>query len=117
MFEKIEKLLSYFRQNRADAQDIGAIASWEDEAKRLFLIKSLKDHDGIRYVLEIFESEVKKINERLNSAYSKDLPDTERDRLLDKRELAKKYLDLFSGVEEDLDSLEENLDTELSKLS
>jgi hypothetical protein len=116
ILEKIQKLLAYFRENRADEQDIASIGGWEQEANRLFLIKSLKDHDGIKYLLDVFDGEVKKTNDRLQNSYSKELPDSERDRLLDKRDLAQKYLNIFKGVEDDLEKLEESLNVELSKI-
>lgn len=116
IFEKITKLFSFLKDNRADEQDLNTVFYWEEEAKRLFLLKNLKEHDGIKYLLEIFKSEVEKINGSLMSFYSKEMPDIERDRLLDKRELAQKYLDLFLPVENDLDKLEKTLDEELSKI-
>lgn len=115
IFEKITKLLGFFTDNKADAQDIGAISSWEEEAKRLFLIKSLKDHDGIKYVLEIFQKEINNINDALLN--KRQMFEDERYRLLDQRALAKKYLDLFLPVEDELEKLEEKLDDELSKIA
>lgn len=103
-------MYDHWKNLRADPIDLGTIDAWLAEAKRLFLIQSLKGHDGIKYVLEVFEKEVAQINEKLKSSYSKDLPDKERDRLLDKRDLAQKYLNLFSGVDEQLAKIEEDVD-------
>ena len=112
LLDKIQSLKDKFFGSRADPQDISVIASWESEAKRLFLLQSLKGHDGVKYVFEVFKGEVNKINETLNKSYSKDLKDTERDRLLDKRDLAQKYINLFETVEEDLSKLEDVVDRE-----
>lgn len=114
ILEKILRLLGFFQENRADAQDVGVIQSWESEAKRLFLLKSLKDHDGVKYILDIFEGEVRKINDQLLN--KRQMFEDERYRLLDQRSLAQKYIDLFNGVEDDLEKLEETLDEELSKI-
>ena len=92
--------------------DNSQIDGWIIEAKRLFLLQSLKEHDGIKYLLEIFESEVAKINDNLLKADSKTLSDYERDRLLDRRDLAQKYLNLFLPVEGDLEKLENLVDSE-----
>jgi len=116
IIEKIDKIKKYFAENRADVQDIESIDSWMAVAKRLFLIRSLKDHDGIKYVLEIFDKEIKDINEKLATKYSTELSDAQRDRLLDKKSLAQKYLDLFLPIEEELEKLEETVDSELAKL-
>lgn len=113
LLEKLAKLKDFFITGRAESGDIQSIDTWIYTAKRLLLIKSLKDHDGIRYVLEIFQGEVEKINQQLAGAYSKDLPDYERDRLLDRRDLAQKYLNLFSETDSKLENLEEIVDQEM----
>ena len=113
LLDKIQQLKDKFTGPRIDPIDSSLIGSWEAEAKRLFLLQSLKGHDGIKYVLEIFKGEVNKINELLNKSYSKDLKDIERDRLLDKRDLAQKYLNLFENVEDDISRLEDTVDKEI----
>lgn len=112
ILNKIKSLRDRFVGGRASPSDVHVIDGWYEEAKRLMLVKSLKDHDGIKYVLEIFEGEIAKINEALLKSYSKDLRDTERDRLLDKRDLAERYVLLFKGVDEKLDEIENQVDIE-----
>lgn len=112
LLEKIIELKNKFTQSRADVQDITVIDNWYAEAKRLFLLKSLKDHDGIKYLIDIFKSEVDKITEKIDNSYSKDLSDYERDRLMDRRDLARKYLNLFLGVDDDLEKIESLVDNE-----
>lgn len=118
LLDKILELKSYFGGNKhTDPQDISVIDSWMSKAKELFLKKSLLDHDGIKYVLEIFEGEVKSIDDRLLNEDSTKMPDKERDRLLDRRALAQKYLDLFLTLESDLETLEGQVDNELEHIS
>lgn len=112
LLDKIIALKDRFFKGHADPQDINVIDGWYLEAKRLFLLQSLKGHDGIKYVLEIFRTEVKQITEKIDKSYSKDLKDTERDRLLDRRDLAQKYLNLFDNIEDNLSKLEEQVDKE-----
>ncbi len=112
LIEKIQALIDRFRGNRGDQDDVQVIEGWMEEAKRLMLIKSLKGHAGVRYVLEIFEGEISRINETLKKTYSKDLKDIERDRLLDKRDLAERYANLFKDTDAQLDKLEETVDRE-----
>lgn len=112
LLEKIQQLKDKFIKGKADNTDVNVIDGWYEEAKRLMLIQSLKNHDGVKYVIEIFKNEVDKITEKIDKSYSKDLKDTERDRLLDRRDLAQKYLNLFDGVENDLERLEELVDKE-----
>lgn len=110
ILEKIQGLLADFRARRADEQDLRSIGAWYDEAKRLILLGSLKNHDATKYVLEVFQSEVSRINLKLSREDSNALPDRLRDRFIDRRDLAQKYLDLFSGIETDLEKLEEEVD-------
>lgn len=112
LLEKLSNLKKRFSSAKGDPQDVNTIVGWEQEAKRLLLLKSLKGHDGVKYILEIFKGEVEKIDEVLRKTYSKDLSDRERDRLLDKKDLAQRYLNLFDGVEEQLEKLEETVDKE-----
>lgn len=109
ILDKIRLLKNKFN-HRADPRDVAAIDGWYEEAKRLLLLDDLKNHDGVKYVIEIFKGDVKRISDKLDKSYSKDLPDIERDRLLDRRELAQKYLSLFEHVESDLDKIEELVD-------
>lgn len=112
----LSELKSKFLGLRGEQQDIDTIDSWIREAKRLLLLKSLKEHDGIKYIIEVFESEVILINQKLLDSDSKVLPDYERDRLIDRKVLAKKYLDLFTNLDEDLSTLEDRVDEELKKV-
>lgn len=114
ILEKIQKLFSFLKNKRADEQDLNTVLYWEEEAKKLFLVNSLQNHDGIKYVLEIFKDEVKSINESLLN--QRQMFEDERYRLLDRRDLAQKYLDLFANTENDLNKLEKTLDEELSKI-
>jgi len=113
LLDKLTELKDRFLGGRAEASDVRTIDAWIDEAKRLLLIQSLKNHDGIKYVLEVFANEVRQANQKLRESYSKDLPDNERDRLLDRRDLAKKYLNLFAETDEKLELLEAKVDEEL----
>lgn len=113
LIDKINELRKKFTAARGDARDIRMIDGWLEEAKRLILLDNLKGHDGVKYVLEAFEGEVQKINELLNKSYSKDLKDVDRDRLLDKRDLAMKYISLFKDNDEKLKSIEDIVDSEM----
>lgn len=111
LLDKLTELKDRFVGGRADIQDVAVIDAWISEAKRLFIINSLKDHDGIKYVLMVFEKEIGSINEVLLNNRSLDC-DT-RLRLLDKRDLCQKYLDVFNGVNERLEQIEDKVNSEL----
>lgn len=112
LLDKIIELRDKFKKGRGDPRDVYSIDGWYEEAKRLMLLQNLKGHGGIKYVIDVFKSEVEKITEKIDKTYSKDLKDTERDRLLDRRDLAQKYLNLFDTIDDDLEKLEELVDKE-----
>jgi hypothetical protein len=112
LLDKILALRKRLIDKRGDEIDVNLVDSWYEEAKRLMLLKSLAEHDGVKYVVNIFTSEIDGINGRLSQENSETLPDKTRDRLIDKRNLAQRYLDLFVNVDKDLDSLEEAVDAE-----
>lgn len=116
LLSKLSELKNFFVGKKADLQDVRLLDGWISQAKKLLLIKSLAEHDGIKYVIDIFQAEVDAINRTLIGSDSKVLPDYERDRLIDRRDLAKKYLDLFLPVDNLLEKLENDVDTELNNL-
>jgi hypothetical protein len=113
LLDKLNELKTKFSGGRADAQDIVVIDAWIAKAKELLILKSLKDHDGIKYVLNIFSQEIAKINSTLLD--NRELKEQDRLRLMDKRELCQKYLDLFDPIETHLEELEEKINENMSE--
>ncbi len=114
IIEKIEQLKARYQQNKGDAQDVEQIDAWMGEARRLILLDHLAAHAGIRYIREVFQSDVESINAALLVSTSKELPDIERDRMIDRRTLAEKYLGLFVNLDEQISALEATVDSELA---
>lgn len=110
LLSKLENLKEKFAGG--DPQDTSVIDAWMGEAKRLMLLKSLFGHDGVKFVYDIFDSEIKKINEALLKSDSKSISDKERDRMIDKRDLAEKYVNLFNNLDDRIEKLEEVVDNE-----
>ncbi len=116
LIDKITAFYDRFREKNGDAQDFPVIESWIEQAKRLLLLDDLSNHDAVKYITEAFQAEIETINQRLLQSDSTNLPDSERDRLLDKRDLANTYLNLFVPVKSEIAKLEESVDNELRNL-
>lgn len=110
ILDKLNELKNRFVGGKADEQDVALIDAWIEKAKQLFILNSLKDHDGIKYVLEIYQNEIERINDQLLKSDSKSLPDQQRDRLLDRKEMYQKHLNLFLPIEAELEELEKKID-------
>ena len=108
LLDKLLELKNKWTAGRADDDVLVVVDSWIERAKYLLLLNSLKDHDGIKYVLEIFQSEIDKINNQLLN--QRDMGQDERYRLLDQRALAQKYLDLFNPIDSELEEIENKVD-------
>jgi len=113
LLDKIRGLLSRF--NNGFEEDKKTIEYWYEEAQQLLVLDGIKQLGGIKYLIDILTTEVKEINRKLANNYSQELPDKQRDRLLDKRDMYLKFLNLFE-VEERIKDLEDRVDSELKRL-
>lgn len=116
LLDKILKLKQRFLDRRGNPDDVPIINSWLVEAEKLLLTKSLAEHDGVKYVIETFVREVEGINKMLLADDSSKLPDYDRDRLLDRRDLANLYLNLFLNLDDKIAKMEANVDKELDSI-
>jgi hypothetical protein len=96
-----------------DPIDQSRINSWESEAKRAFMVNSLKDHQGIKIILDNFVKDIAEIEDVLKSARSKDLSDNDRDKMIDRKELYKQFIKFFDDAEGKIERLEEEIDKEI----
>lgn len=115
LLDKLLNLKNYFTGNKGDQADIGVIDNWIEEAERLMLLENLYKHDAIKYIVEIFKSEIEKIEESLKSLSSKELSDYERDRMIDRKNLAQKFLNIFIHNKDELAQLENLVDNNSKK--
>ena len=91
---RIDNLLKEF-SDPAFPDDVEAIKSWKSEVKRAIIIDDLKEHEGIKMIVEFIDKEILDIDLVLTNAYSDKCPDKVRDRLLDKKQLYLNFLELF----------------------
>ena len=109
LLKKIEDAKGKF----LDPIDQGKINSWESEAKRAFMVNSLKDHKGIKIILDNFEKDIAEIEDVLKNARTKDLSDNDRDKMIDRKELYKQFIKFFSDAEVKIERLEEEISKEI----
>lgn len=93
-----------------DPIDQGIIGKWEVEAKRAFMVSSLKDHQGIKIILANFEKDIVEIEDLLKTARSKDLSDGDRDKLIDRKELYSQFIKFFYEAEKSIETLEKQVE-------
>ena len=99
LLEKIDKMLVRFSDS-AFPDDIETIKSWKSEVKRAMIIDDLKNHDGIKMIIEFLSNEIEQIDLVLLNAYSDKCPDKIRDRMLDKKYMYNSFMGLFPSNEQ-----------------
>lgn len=112
MNTKILDYLDRAKKQKFDPTDMEQIFQWEKEAKKYLLINSLKDNKGITIILESFRNEIDLMNELLLQADSNLLNSQDRDRLLDKKVMYKKFISFFDEATTGLKSLENTISEE-----
>lgn len=112
---KINKLKEKFA-NAAFETDVQQIDSWIPQAKRLLLIGSLQEHDGVKFLLEKLTGDVRSMDELLLTANSTQLSALERDRVLDRKAFYKQFINFFVSNEKDIEALNDRVDAELENV-
>lgn len=109
--DKAQELKSQFQGG--DVESFSLASKMFEQARRLKLVESLKENDGIKFLLEHFGRDVIDVNNTLLSAGSDELTDRQRDRLIDKRTLILNFIRLFENNEQRLKNLESKIDYNL----
>lgn len=76
------------------------------------LVDSLKEHEGILMLTEKLKNDLGEMDEVLKTADSEKLPDKKRDRILDRKELYWWFISFFQDTQEEMDSLEKQIEIE-----
>lgn len=108
ILDRISQLATKFNSERYfNEQQI--FSQWSSEATKALLIKDLSQHDGVKGIISRLEAEVEEMNLLLKNSDSKALPDNQRDRVLDKRNLYTWFLSYFSDAGKSLARIEEQV--------
>ena len=109
MIQELEKRIDNIIAKLNDGafeEDIAEANAWKETARRAFLTKGVKSHEGIKMIIDRFISELENINLVLLNANSSKISDRERDRLLDKKELYKDFLSIFPEADQAIEVID-----------
>lgn len=93
LLSRIEKILAKLGDDPVSGSD--EAKAWRSEVKRSMLSDNLKEHDGIKMIVEKLTQDIEDINYLLINASSSKLPEAMRDRIIDKKKMYLDFLDLF----------------------
>lgn len=93
-----------------DSHDQGVIDGWYSEAKRLLFLDDLKGHKGVKLILETFTKDIEDINLLLIEATSFMMCDRNRDLLIEKRNMYRKFVGLFQDADKGLENIKSEMD-------
>jgi len=105
MDELLQNILEKKAQYRLE--DLPTIEAWEEKAKEILLKEGIAGSDAVKYLVDSMNSDIEKMNSILLTAPSHVLPDTQRDRMIDKKELYEKIVSYFDikGEREELEKI------------
>ena len=108
LLKKITEAKAKFLQT----EDQNVISSWEAEAKRHLMTVSLKGHKGIELILENYKKDIADMNEVLLT--DRALTESDRVRLLDRREMYEKFIRIFDDAEKGLEKIEKEVEENIA---
>lgn len=113
--DKIATLVKRF-EDPAYASDVEQIRAWESTIKDLVAREELAQNPALEGVVEGYRKEVIDLEERIRTEDSTKLPDTQRDRLLDKVALYKGFLGRFDlkTIREEIAGIDNEVDENLA---
>lgn len=91
---------------------IEIVSEWEKKAKKSLLLLDLKKHQGVKILADMCVEQIKEANELLNISKSDSLSSSERDSLIEKRNVLLWLLRLFGQARDDLNQVSEDVDKE-----
>lgn len=107
--QKLEKLLGKHTGYRADFAR--KLESWEEQLKNAITTQKFGEHEIIKKVRKGYATEIKEINDVL--LFKDELTEADRVRLLDKRALCLRFLNLFREADATIETLEQAITYEL----
>jgi len=85
---------------------------WEDKVKQLILLDNLKEHAGIRIILDKFRPDIEEMNTLLQTAKSETLSDFQRDLVIERKELYEWFINLFQNLDKESKEVEKSVKKE-----
>lgn len=107
--QNLAVLLSKHTKYRGDFQH--TLEKWERDLKAAIQTKEFGEHEIIKKVRKGYAREIQEINQIL--LFKDDLSETDRVRLLDKRGLCLRFLNLFREADATLETLDQAISFEL----
>lgn len=89
---------------------------WTKQATKALLLLDLKEHDGFKQIMTEMAGWIDVIDETLKTANSRDLPDKDRDLLLERKKFMVDFLEIFSVSEQDLKNVEKEVAAQIKAI-
>lgn len=89
------------------------ILDWDRDLKKAKMKAKLKDNDAMQIILKDLRDKIKEMEILLKETDSTELPDKERDRVIDRKKLYFWFLNIFETSEATVKSIEESINENL----
>lgn len=113
LIDKIEKLEKKFADPNYNYEST-MFKAWKEQATRDALILNLREHEAVKWLIAALRKEVDEMNAVLSRSRSASLPDRERDRIMDRRDMYQWFLTFFDLADMSQKALEKQVDQNLA---
>lgn len=106
----LQKKIDYLRRRFDTPESQATFDGWQKELEDIYAAKSISDNPLIRGMNERASRDIEAIETKLMRAYSNELPDKDRDSLLQRVEVLKWFRDHFLNLDEQVEEIEQEID-------
>lgn len=96
--DKLLNDIQKLKEKYTESSSQKTLEAWEKKVLDSMIIDSLQEHEGIKIIIEAYTKEIEDINNIL--LYSENLTETQRLRIMDKREMRQKFLSYFEQTKQ-----------------
>lgn len=109
--DKLLNNIQKLKEKYTESSSQKTLEDWEKKVLDSMVIDSLKEHEGIKIIIENFEKEIDDINTIL--LFAEELTENQRYRIMDKRAMRQKFLSYFEQTQQNLETIKKLVEEQL----
>lgn len=95
------------------ARDLQEIKAWEKDIHKYLFLSSLAGNAGIKILLDPMKARIEEIKQSLLESDSRTLPDCDRNRIIDERNMIRNFVDSIENAPKRLEEFHDRILNEL----
>jgi hypothetical protein len=107
LLNNLQKLQAKYTESSSQK----TLQDWEKRVTDALIVDSLKEHEGIKIILDTYKKEIEDINNIL--LHSEEITEPQRLRIMDKRAMRQRFLSYFEQTKQIIESVEKLVEEQL----